>query len=80
MTTAFTTLGLSEQEYREELISELIRAMRSEGGSPTIHAIAHAVARVAELDHLRMGEQLAEADVRIAGAPEPRTARGWPMD
>ena len=79
MTTTFTPLGLSEQEYREELIGELIRAMRSEGGSPTIHAIAHAVARVTELDHLRMGEQLAEAGVRIAGTGEP-TARDWPTD
>ena len=63
------TLGLSEHEYREELLQELIRAMRAEGGAPTLHAIAHAVARTAELDHLRIAEQLAAAGVRLQQAP-----------
>ncbi|HSL65287.1 MAG TPA: hypothetical protein VK874_11575 [Gaiellaceae bacterium] len=76
------TLGLTEQEYRDELEQELIRAMRAEGGVPTIHAIAHAVARVAELDHLRLADQLAAAGLRLeheAAAP-PGAGSGWPMD
>lgn len=56
-------IGLSEQEYREELERELVQAMRAEGGTPTIHSIAHSVARVAQLDHLRIGEQLVAAGV-----------------
>ena len=63
-----TVLGLSEQEIRESLVEELIRAMRAEGGAPTIHAIAHSIARVLEDDHLRMAEQLERAGVRL-GAP-----------
>jgi hypothetical protein len=57
--------GLSEQELREALEQELITAMRSEGGTPTLHAIAHSVARVIELDHLRIAEQLEAAGVRL---------------
>ena len=57
-------LGLSEQEMREALEEELIRSMRAEGGVPTIHAIAHSVARILEQDHLRIAEQL-----RTAGIP-----------
>ncbi len=58
-------LGLSEQEIRERLQEELIRAMRSEGEAPTIHAFAHSVARILEEDHLRMVEQLERAGVRL---------------
>jgi hypothetical protein len=54
-------IGLSEQELREALEEELILAMRSEGDRPTVHAIAHSIARVIELDHMRLGEQLARA-------------------
>ena len=57
--------GLSEQELREGLEQELIQAMRAEGGIPTVHAIAHAVARTLELDHLRIAEQLDAAGVPI---------------
>ena len=64
-----TALGLSEQEIREGLVEELVRAMRVEGGAPTIHAIAHSIARVLEDDHLRMVEQLERAGVRLGGAP-----------
>jgi hypothetical protein len=64
-------LGLSEHEYRTRLEEELVHAMRAEGGAPTIHAIAHAVARVAELDHLRIAEQLSRAGVSVA----PKTRR-----
>jgi hypothetical protein len=39
--------------------------MRSEGERPTIHAIAHSIARVIELDHLRITEQLEQAGVTI---------------
>jgi hypothetical protein len=58
-------LGLSEQQIREGLEEELIRAMRAEGGAPTIHAIAHSVARILEEDHLRIAEQLRTAGIPI---------------
>jgi hypothetical protein len=61
-------IGLSEQELREALQEELERAMRTEGERPTIHAIAHSVARVIELDHLRIADQLAQSGVRIERA------------
>jgi len=57
--------GLSEQELREALEEELVRAIRAEGEAPTIHAIAHSVARILELDHLRMVEQLRKAGIRL---------------
>ncbi len=60
-----TTLGLSEQELREELERELIQAMRAEGGAPTVHAIAHSIARILAQDHLRMAEQLERVGVRL---------------
>jgi nucleotide-binding universal stress UspA family protein len=59
-------LGLSEQEIRERLEEELVRAMRSEGGAPTIHAIAHSIARVFEEDHLRIADQLDRAGIGLA--------------
>lgn len=62
------TIGLSEQELREALQEELERAMRAEGERPTIHAIAHSVARVIELDHLRIADQLARSGIRIEHA------------
>jgi hypothetical protein len=57
--------GLSEGELREGLEQELIRAMRVEGDAPTIHAIAHSIARILEEDHLRMAEQLEQAGMTI---------------
>jgi hypothetical protein len=63
----FVRLGLSEQELREELEQELIRAMRAEGNAPTVHAIAHALARVMELNHLRIAQQLEVAGVQLEG-------------
>ncbi|MGE5689057.1 MAG: hypothetical protein ACM33B_00715 [Pseudomonadota bacterium] len=82
MTETAPMLGLSEQEYRDELEQELVRAMRAEGGVPSVHAIAHAVARVAELDHLRIADQLGEAGLRLGrGEAAPPGASGaWPMD
>jgi len=65
MTVGYVKLGLSEQELRERLEEELTRATRSEGNAPTLHAIAHAVARVIEFDHLRIAEQLETAGVRL---------------
>lgn len=58
-----TGLGLSEQELRELLEEELALAMRAEGEAPTIHAIAHSVARIMHTDHLRIAEQLSEAGI-----------------
>ena len=60
-----TTLGLSEQELRRGLEEELLCAMHVEGDRSTVHAIAHSVARVIELDHLYIGEQLERAGVRL---------------
>jgi hypothetical protein len=40
--------------------------MRAEGEAPTVHAIAHSVARMLELDHKRMAAQLERAGVSLA--------------
>lgn len=58
-------LGMAEQELREGLEQELVRAMRAEGNAPTLHAIAHSVARIIADDHLRMVEQLEQAGVQL---------------
>lgn len=63
--TVATGFGLSEQRLREGLEEELRRAMRAEGNAPTIHAIAAAVARIVEEDHLRIAEQLEAAGLRL---------------
>ena len=63
-------IGLSESELRHELEAELVRAMRAEGDAPTIHAIAHSIARVLDQDHLRIAEQLERAGVRLDGLAE----------
>jgi len=60
-----TALGMSEQELRDALTEELTISLRTEGNAVTIYAIAHAVARVIELDHLRIGEQLERAGIRL---------------
>jgi hypothetical protein len=39
--------------------------MRAEGNAPTVHALAHSVARVIADDHLRIAEQLERAGVRL---------------
>jgi hypothetical protein len=58
------SLGLSEQELRDALTEELTLAFRTERGE-SVHAIAHSIARVIELDHLRIAEQLERAGVRL---------------
>jgi hypothetical protein len=63
-------IGLSEQELREGLVEELTLAMRAEGDKPTIHAIAHSIARILELDHLRIAGQLERAGVRLEDEEE----------
>jgi len=63
--TRYAVLGLSEQELREELERELIQAMRAEGERPTVHAIAHSIARILTEDHARIAEQLERAGVRL---------------
>jgi hypothetical protein len=65
MSVRFVTFGLSEQELRDGIEEELVAAMRAEGNVPTLHAIAHAFARMIELDHLRIAEQLEAAGVRL---------------
>ena len=66
--TETTTFGLGEQELRESLQRELIAAMRIEGDAPTVHALAHSIARIIEEDHLRMAEQLERAGVKLSRA------------
>lgn len=68
-TPKLVRLGLSEQELREALAEELTLAVRTERGL-TVHALAHSIARVLELDHLRLAEQLEQAGVRLR-EPEP---------
>jgi hypothetical protein len=63
-TESWTVLGLNEQELRG-LERELVTAMRAEGNAPTLHAIAHSVARIIADDHLRMAEQLEQAGVQL---------------
>jgi hypothetical protein len=60
-TGGVTGFGLSEQEIRDGLEVELLRAMRTEGNAPTVHAIAHSIARILEEDHMRMVAQLQKA-------------------
>ena len=57
--------GLGEAELRQRLEQELVHAMKTEGGAPTIHALAHAIARILAEDHRAMGAQLADAGVEI---------------
>lgn len=66
------SLGLSEQELRETLSDELALAFRTERGV-TIHGMAHSIARVMALDHLRIAEQLERGEIRL---PEPADRRG----
>jgi RNA-splicing ligase RtcB len=63
--TTHRSLGMSEQELREVLSEELGLAFRTEQNTVTIHAIAHSVARVIALDHLRMAEQLEREGIRL---------------
>jgi hypothetical protein len=72
------SLGLSEQELREALTEELTLAFRAEHGE-SIHAIAHSIARVIELDHLRLAEQLEHAGIRLGHANAERDRTGRPV-
>lgn len=65
------SLGMSEQELRVVLTEELTLSFRAEQNTATIHGIAHSVARVIELDHLRIAEQLEDAGVHLR---EPKQA------
>lgn len=70
-TAAEMSLGLSEQELRDALVEELDLAFRTEGSTASTHAIAHSVARVIVLDHLRIAEQLEQAGVRLGKRAKP---------
>jgi hypothetical protein len=59
---------MSEQELRNVLTEELTISFRAEGNTATIHGIAHSIARVIELDHLRIAEQLEKAGVKLAAS------------
>lgn len=64
------SLGLTEQELRNILTEELVSAFRSEGDTATIHGFAHSIARVIELDHLRIADQLEKAGVQLKAAKQ----------
>jgi hypothetical protein len=66
------SLGMSEQELREALSNELELAFRTEHGV-TIHGMAHSIARVIALDHLRLAEQLEREGIRLR-EPAERSA------
>ena len=59
------SFGLSEQRLREDLEEEFLRYMRAAGEAPTVRAIAAAIARVIEEDHIAMADQLAQAGIRL---------------
>ena len=60
-----TPLGLPEGDLRKGLEKELLRSMHIEGDKPTVHAIAHSVARILERDHLLIAEQLEQAGINL---------------
>jgi hypothetical protein len=64
-TRSSAVLGMNEQELRDGLEQELMTAMRAEGNAPTLHAIAHSIARIMADDHLRMVEQLERAGLEF---------------
>ena len=66
------TLGMSEPELREALSDELELAFRTERGV-TIHGMAHSIARVITLDHLRLAEQLEREGIGLR-EPADRSA------
>jgi hypothetical protein len=66
------SLGMSEQELREALSDELALAFRTERGV-TIHGMAHSIARVIALDHLRIAEQLERGGIRLPEAADRRS-------
>lgn len=59
------SLGMSEQELREALSEELSLASRAEQNTATVHAMAHSIARVIALDHMRIAEQLEKEGIRL---------------
>jgi hypothetical protein len=61
----YGAFGLPEHELRTQLEEELVRSMRAEGEAPTLHSLAHSIARILEQDHQRMFEQLERAGVRL---------------
>jgi len=69
--TTQKSLGLSEQELRDALTDELILSFQAEGNTATIHAIAHSIARVIELDHLRIADELERAGVKLERPKKP---------
>jgi hypothetical protein len=71
---SYAVFGLAEHELRSELEEEFVRAMRAEGEAPTVHAIAHSIARILELDHQRMAVQLEQAGVSLAQAKQDSNA------
>jgi hypothetical protein len=71
--TEVEALGMSEPELREALLDELELAFRTERGVTT-HGMAHSIARVLALDHLRLAEQLEREGIRLRDPADPSTA------
>jgi hypothetical protein len=63
---------MSEQELRETLSDELALAFRTERGV-TIHGMAHSIARVMALDHLRIAAQLESEGIRLPERADRRS-------
>lgn len=76
------SLGMSEQELRKALSEEFTLAFRTEQNTATIHAMAHSIARVMALDHMRIAEQLEREGIspaRVFGErPDTQTDRAAP--
>lgn len=68
--------GLSGQGLRGGLERELVQAMRVEDNAPTVHAIAHSIARVLEEDHLRMAEQLERTGCHLGSSDDQESEAG----
>jgi hypothetical protein len=82
MNVKYVSFGLNGHELREIFENEFKQAMRVEGAGPTVAAVAHSFARVLEIDHLRMVEQLAAAGVEIEEylrAPDESADSGDPL-
>lgn len=60
--------GYERARLRNVLTEELTISFRAEGNTATIRGIAHSIARVIELDHLRIADQLEKAGVRLEAA------------
>jgi hypothetical protein len=59
------SLGMSESAVRLRREDELAHAMKTESGVPTIHALAHSIARIIAENRHTAGPQLAGAGLEL---------------